>query len=294
MADDLGPEDVRVVPSEKATCRLVEHLMRGIDEIFQKQGIAIDVFVGDLERRLKTDPRAAVKTLRSTFYHTLEEAHDKEATGIDRSYANAMTGGPHEGVPRAWMNAVGAVYPLLPRDVRGEALAEIVGVLDHYRWNVVQTLYMPGVRDPQLVADIGIVRPLYWPGLDHQNQKLLAEFETFEQFRKTAMNAEGLFNPRVVESDAIVGTTILRSDMCKWGEEFVQATHPELTDRLTRGIVTWRFSPRPRREYSDQSDCFWSDPAKGTARLKELLPRSLHDRIEPLRLQADWPDVTKF
>ena len=36
------------------------------------------------------------------------------------------------------------------------------------------------------------------------------------------------------------------------------------------------------------------DIEKGTKRLHEILPKCVHDRIEPLRQEGDWVDFLKF
>lgn len=97
----------------------------------------------------------------------------------------------------------------------------------------------------------------------------------------------GLFIQEYVVSDFVVANSLLRSDFCSFGEDYLLFANKEFINRVVKGIVAFRFGTR-------WGDKVWWDAEEGTKRLKELLPESLHDRIEPLRLEADWADQSNF
>jgi hypothetical protein len=71
---------------------------------------------------------------------------------------------------------------------------------------------------------------------------------------------------------------LLRRDYWEHNEEFARALNPQVLDYTVQGIVWMRFG----RAKTDE------DIEKGTKRLEELLPKCVHDKIEPMRKQGGW------
>lgn len=90
------------------------------------------------------------------------------------------------------------------------------------------------------------------------------------------MTPDGLFDPAKVRSDFLVAYALIRKDFTHFGEDYVRAANPEFLQRVLKGIVALRFD-KATEEQVDQ----------GRKRLYELLPVSVHERIEPLRQEAD-------
>ncbi|QQG39895.1 MAG: hypothetical protein HYS81_00605 [Candidatus Aenigmatarchaeota archaeon] len=284
---------------EGESCDDVDKMMKGLDRALKNYDNAGNAYGKHLLEEMKRNPEEGIKLIRPSMGKAIRDAYDGP-DGLGASYVMAMAGGPHESITAPIYNAVGAVYPYLTREQREAALREVLGMMDHNNYLIVQTAHTPFIRNPILLSDITIPRPHYGPGLDGENQGLIKKgrageeelkagrYEDFESFAKECILPDGLFDPDVVRNDFIVGFSVLRSDYCDWGADYVRVVDGEFLEQTMRGIVSMRFAPRRGKETTTESI------ERGTARLKELLPESLHDRIEPLRLQADWIDATKF
>jgi hypothetical protein len=285
---------------DKEICRI----RNSIHRMFRELDESARAWSNSLLTALKKDPNEGIKLIFRSYGQAVEDVYGKDPN-VSSGYILAMAGGPHEAIPRSIANSVGAVYPYLTRDQKDLALQQLLNIFDRQNWIQVQRIpgYTPGIREPTLLADIAIARPIYWPGLDHQNQKLVTgsvkvdgddspvrgkgKFKTFREFRDACIDNDGIFKSETVESDFIIAYSILRSDFSDWGDEYCLAADQEFLDRVMRGIVAMRFAPR-RFDKSPR------DIEQGTKRLEELLPRFLHNKVEPIRLQADWADVKKF
>lgn len=87
-----------------------------------------------------------------------------------------------------------------------------------------------------------------------------------------------------VKSDFLVAYSLLRSDFCDFGEQYVGTANPLFLERTIKGIVALRFGVAKRQK----------DVDKGIERLKELLPGSIHYKIDPIRKEAGWADPNNF
>lgn len=253
-----------------------------------------------LESLIRENPELGIRKIVKFYNNALDEAHDN--SWMSRGYAEALTGGPSEGIPRAIYNAVGSVYPELDRDMKDLALEQIFKILDEFRYDIVQENHTSGIREPFLVSDISIVSSLYWPGLD-EGRYILEKYQNFQDLRKDLIDKNGLFfhsglkrdvkglfdewtperKLNYVNSDFIVAYSLLRSDICDFGKEYIKVANPEFLDRTMQGIVALRFG------YVEPEDI-----EKGRKRLEELLPKPLHQRIEPLRIRGGWVDPEKI
>lgn len=174
-------------------------------------------------------------------------------------------------------NCLGAIYPLLSRGEKTQGLRLVLRQMDGIRYDKVSLGHTPYIRDPQLLSDIGESRRLYWPGL-HDEEKLWKGKKDFKELKEEIIGEDGLFKLDKVTSDFVVAYALLRSDFTNFGEDYVQAAHPGFLKRVLKGIVTLRFAER-------EDDI---KIEKGMKRLQELLPKSLHDQIDPIRKEADW------
>lgn len=190
-----------------------------------------------------------------------------------------------------YYNAMGAIYPTLSREQKDDALRAHLEKFDRIRYDYVQHNHTPFIREPSLLADIGIARGLlYWPGL-HDEEKLWKANEKgywkedpdFKTFRKHLMNKKGLFNPKFIKSDFLVAYALLRKDFANYGEDYVKAANPKFLDRVLKGITGLRFA----RADSSQIQ-------KGKKRLIELLPKLVHEKIEQFRQEANWANPENF
>lgn len=187
-------------------------------------------------------------------------------------------------------NIVGVIYPRLSREQKDSAIHRLLTYLDTKRYDVVAREVTPYIREPLLLSDINIVRPLYWPGLEGgEGEKLIKNYLTFELLRKITIDENGLFLQDKVHSDFLVANAILRSDFCDYGEAYARVAEPEFLNRVLRGLVANRFARRKATEELSNEEI-----EERTHRLQELWPKSLHDRIEPLRLEGGWVDSRNF
>lgn len=187
-------------------------------------------------------------------------------------------------VPDAdFYNVLGAIYPILNRRHRDEAFGAVLTQLDRVNYMYVNMNHTPTIREQLLLADIGIARGLYWPGL-HDQEGIWAGKKSFVQVQREFMADDGLFRADKVKSDFLVAYALMRKDFTCFGEDYARAAHPEFLRRVMKGIVAMRFAGAKNEK----------DVEIGRARLYELLPPNVHDMIEPLREEAGWVDRTKF
>ena len=179
-------------------------------------------------------------------------------------------------------NVVGAIYPLLDRRQRNEAIRAHLNQFDRLNYLAVNSNHTPNIIEPLLLTDITTARPLYWPGLNDEKH-LWGGKESFVELEREIMAENGLFDPSKVKSDFLVAYALMRNDFTKFGDDYVKVANPEFLDRVMKGIVALRFA-RTKDEEIDS----------GRNRLYELLPKAVHDRIEPLRQQADWVNPSLF
>lgn len=179
-------------------------------------------------------------------------------------------------------NTVGAIYPLLDRRQRDEVIRAHLSQFDRLNYLAVNSNHTPNIREPLLVADITIARPLYWPGL--KDEKHLWEGkDSFADLEREIMTENGLFDPTKVRSDFLVAYALMRKDFTSFGEDYVKSANPEFLNRVMKGIVALRFA----NAIDDQVH-------NRRGRLYWLLPKSVHDKIESLRQEADWASAEQF
>ena len=179
-------------------------------------------------------------------------------------------------------NVVGSIYPLLDRRQRNEVVGAHLNQFDGLNYLAVNSNHTPNIREPLLLADITIVRPLYWPGL-HDEKHLWDGKVSFAELEKEIMDEKGLFDPSKVRSDFLVAYALMRKDFTSFGEDYAKTANPEFLNRVVKGIVALRFARTKTEEIE-----------KGRNRLYELLPKIVHGRIEDLRKEADWINPMLF
>ena len=199
----------------------------------------------------------------------------------NRAFVQAVAGGPYPGGALTIYNTLGGAYRYLTREQRDGILAAILGMLDRQNYLVVQEAWTPFLRDPLLLADIQIVRPLYWPGLD-EGRGLIASASGHDSLMRMLLDDEGWFYPERVHSDYVVGYALLRSDFYPYGDDVAGRLNPQLRESIVHAVCAMRFAHTTLPEQIDT----------GARRLEQLLPRSLHDEITWDREKIGWVDPT--
>lgn len=266
----------------------IEKIKKAVQRAFDTHEAAAFAHVSFLAEMLMDKPDKGIDLIVQTYNEGLNAAYTDDRGVNNRALVQAECGGPHEAVPWAVYNAVGAVYPYLNRKQKNRALGEIIfRILDTRNFAEVRgergAGHTPGIREPLLLSDIVIARPAYWPGL-YDEQHLWKDAACFCDLQAEIMDEEGRFYPTRVNSDFVVAYALLRKDFTSFGEEYAQAANPAFLERVLKGIVAMRFARAKCEE----------DIERGTNRLKELLPEIVHDRIEPLRQEGDWVDYREF
>jgi hypothetical protein len=261
---------------------------REIHRIFDSHEASAVVHVLPLSQELMDSPDTAIDKIVRIYNTSLDDAYTDEKGVNNRSFVEAVAGGPMETIPWAVYNSVGAAYPYLDREKRDRALGKIISILDLRNYAEVNGGrgygHTPGIREPLLLSDITIARSFYWPGLHDEDHKW-KKYTSFSELQKEMMDKTGMFKPEAVNSDFLVAYAFLRSDTCSWGEDYAKEANPNFLERVLKGIVALRFG----RKLLDEQEI-----DKGRKRLMELLPKRVHGRIEPLRIEADWVDYRKF
>lgn len=123
------------------------------------------------------NPRQAIKRI-SEF---IAKARDSE--GPESHVYEAYTGGANESWTAPILDLVGVIYPILPQDVRKEALTHSLGFLDTQKYPIAQD-NVERIDEPWLVGDIITNRPLYWCGFA-EYCGLLQEHKSWGEVFKT-------------------------------------------------------------------------------------------------------------
>lgn len=296
----------------------IEKIVKDIEWTFKSHAVASNIHIKPVAEMLLKDPEKGLDLVVRTYNNALDDAYTDDVTGENyRGLVEAMAGGPFEHIPRETSNAVGAVYPFLPRKIKNKALNTLFQIYDD-GFNSGQVNGRRGagitnaIREPLLLSDIQIARWLYWPGLDKENQRLLSKYNLFCDFKAENICKNGRFNPETVLSDFIVGYSLLKSDMNNgWGEEYIQVAEPEFLDRTLKGIVGVRFgfvhsflnyiieNPDLAAKHlgKDQETIMTHIKNSWAGRrnkLRELLPEQVQERVDFYIEEKDWANYYDF
>src|SRR3989344_13230 len=231
--------------------------------------------------------KKAVDELRDLFAASPDQAIGQiEPTA---ELLKSKRGGWGDGtVARPVYDVIGGAYPALSREQKDRAALAAVSVMDHTDNIHVQWHVTPYIRNPQFVVDVALMRPYYYP--DSGETKGIAQnYPRFHMVRSELIDDAGKFIPEKVDSDFVVGYGLLRSDFLDCGEEFARVADPPFLNGLMKRIFAWRYGRSPGQEELSSESI-----EKKTKRLKHLLPKSVLDRIEPLRVEADWIDADRY
>lgn len=272
-----------------------------------------NTLLNNFSQSLWENPEKALNELLALYNQSLDEAYTDKEGNNNRCFVEAMCGGPHEAIPSSFYNSIGVVYPFLNRELKNKSLEKILNILDGIRSDYIQISHTPYIREPLLISDIVIARNLYWPGMD-EGQSLIKKYNNlFCDFKFEAIDEKGNFNPKIVNSDFIVGYSILRNDFCNWGEEYLKVANQKFVDRVINGITSMRFATYYKLKnlsdeeiekinYEAREDNFYSDRKEklnnvldkkifdGKLRLKELLPESVYNLVQEKTNQHDWAE----
>ena len=265
----------------------IDEIIGQIKNAFATHEACAIIHVDPFAQLLMDKPDEAINHIFDIYDRALDDAYTDEQNRNCRAFIEAIAGGPYETIPWALYNAVGAAYPFLEREQKNNALTQILNILDGRNYAEVNGArgagHTTGIREPLLLSDIAIARPLYWPGL-HEEENLWKKCSSFEDFKKQNMNEEGMFKKDRVKSDFIVAYSLLRSDLANFGEDYIKAANPDFLERTLQGIVGMRFA---RTKTPDEIK-------NGRERLHTILPKSTHEKIETLMQKADWVDYKLF
>jgi len=232
-----------------------------------------------------------------------------------RSFVEATCGGPHEAIPSAFYNVVGSVYPLLNREMKNKSLIKILGILDHdLDWQEVQFSHTSYIREPLLLSDISIVQQMYWPGLDEGKNLIKKYNDLFCDFKFEAIDENGNFKKDKIKSDFLVGYSLLRKDVCNWGEDYLKIVNPKFLDKIIQGVVGMNFSNYFRLKNLSEEEIHeinWRSEgkinymqikdkletilnkkiSKKEKELKNLFPKEIHSKIDFFINEKNWADL---
>jgi len=256
-----------------------------------KANVAAIEYVEPFRKLLQDRPAKELLPRIPEVWNKAIDAQYTDKDGVNnRAFVCAIAGGPSEHCTWPLYNAVGAVYPYLTREERDIALGELIGIFNGLNYADVQGYrgvgHTTGIREPPLLADITICNGLYWPGLE-DGEYFLRKYKNdsdFSRFREENIDNNGMFDPMPIKSDFVMAYTLLRKDFCNFGEEYVLNANKTFLDRTVRAITWMRFA-----NAKDDAQI-----KEGYERLKELLPESLHDKIEQYRIDGGWADRKKF
>jgi len=267
-------------------------VIEGMRKELVRHEIALVEFVDPLSRALQEgNPEKVLEQFGSVYNKALDAAYTNKEGVNQRALTQTLAGGPFEYIPWAMYNALGAVYPYLNREQKDIALRQILNILDRRNFAEVNgergAGHTTGIREPLLLADITVCRGrFYWPGLG-EGEYLIKQYDNFFDFQNDLMDEQGNFvhlpvardmGNEGVNSDFIVGNTLLVPESSSWGEEYMKRANPQFLERLVRGI-TWIYGARNKTALKD---------------MKEDYHPGIHHMFEPMLEQGGWADKTQF
>ena len=277
--------------------------VKTIMESFSKQHTLANEVSEVFSQFVWENPQKALDELFNWYDNALNKAYtDKEGNNA-RYFVEAIAGGPHEAIPAALYNSVGAIYPFLDRKTKNTALHKILNILDGINSQYVQLSHTSYIREPLLLSDISTVRPIYWPGLDEGKRKI-NECKVFPDFKIKYMH-NGFFKKEMVDSDFIIAYSLLRNDLLEWGDAFVEVVNPSFLDRVLEGIITmcltlnYNVLGLTKEELNgvDQKklhDKIHARIEKEKKNIKNILPKTLDKKIDEIIEKADRPNIFDF
>ena len=231
---------------------------------------------------VRNAPALGIGQLSATF-RLMENIHFEY-----NDYIRNLAGGAPEGITWGLYNVIGEAYPSLTRGQKDLAISQTLAIMDEQDYSIVNGLegvgHTTGIREPLYLGEIATARRLYWPGLDEGRLIIKRHNGDFKEIRADLITEEGTFRQDKVHSDFLVAYAFLRTDFSNFGENFVKVFDKAFIDRTVTAIAKMRVSNAKTGE----------ERAKGFDRLRVLLPRSLHDRIEPASEMEDWVDPEQF
>ena len=291
-------------------------LRKKFTEAFSVHYRISDEVLNNFSQMIWENPDEALDNFGKCYNESLNKAYTDSTTGKNnRWFVDAFAGGPHEAIPSAYYNVIGSVYPIFDRKLKNKSLEKIFGIFDGMRNDYVYLSHTSYIKEPLLLSDISIARAQYWPGLEGmEGERLIKKYNNlFCDFKYEAIDEKGNFNQEIIDSDFLVAYTILRNDFCDWGDEYAKVANPKFLDRVVNGISGMRFAfyeklknlsaeeiKNLNREVEDEN--YLSKIEKklnlkldikieqGRKRLKELLPKSLHKKIDEKFNKKDWVD----
>jgi len=295
----------------------MKRVFQGMQNSFMKHYFISEDVTEKFSQLLWENPKNALNNLFDFYDKTLDKAYIDSEGNNNRSFIEAECGGPHGAIPSAFYNSIGGIYPFLNRELKNYALGKIFGILDLIDFQSVQRSHTYYIKEPLLLSDISIASPLYWPGMDEGEYLIKKYNNLFCDFKSELINEEGFFKKDKVKSDFIVGYSLLRNDFCNWGEEYAEISDKNFLERVIQGIVGMRFAKYFKLKNLSEQEIekinkeardpdFYSRNqiklnnildvkiSKGRLRLKELLPVSLHKKIEEKMVPKDWAEPFYF
>ena len=231
---------------------------------------------------VRSEPTEGIKQLAAT-YRLMEKDYFK-----GDYYIRNLAGGVPEGISWGLYNAIGEAYPALSREQKDLALRQTFAIMDETTYTIVNGLegagHTTGIREPFYLGEIATARRMYWPGLDEGKNLIKLCYGNFDEVKFNLMTKEGTFKQDRIHSDFLVAYAFLRSDFSNFGESFAEAFDKPFMDRTVTAIVKMRI-----RNAKTESEV-----SAGLDRLKFLLPKSLHGKIEAASKSTGWVDSEQF
>ncbi len=213
-----------------------------------------------------------------------------------------LSGGAPSSMAIPLLNAISDVYGKLSRIQKDAVLNQTLEILDKYDFWIVNGPMGSGhtstIRNPQYLAEICMLsNNMYWPGLDEGRiiitmhggswqaikEDLITKYGFFD--RSEAKDAEGhpIGRPKIY-SDFLVAYAFLRKDISNFGEEFASAINKNFLDQVITAIVKLELhNAKTPKEI-----------AKRLSALEDLLPESLHAKLESAAYTEGWVDAYNF
>lgn len=229
-------------------------------------------------------PTVGIGQLSAT-YRLMEDNHFR-GNALERNLA----GGAPEEISWGLYNVIGEIYPSLTREQKNLAISQTLAIMDRQSYKIINGMdgvgYTTGIREPFYLGEIVTVRTLYWPGLDEGRHIIKQHYGDFDRIRADLITKEGKFKQNMVHSDFLVAYAFLRTEVEDFGERFMGVFDKDFIDRTVTAIVKIKMRVSGAKTEEDLSESF--------DELREILPKSLHSKIEPASKIEDWVDPKQF
>ncbi len=272
----MSSDDKQKERQKEHDCLFVTDMMEKLDKVIKREDDVGKFYTEILSRELRKDPTKGAEAIDILFHEMENETFQGNAQ------ARILAGGLPEFVSWPFYNAIGVVYEHVDRKQKNPILRRVLNIFDHMNYAEVNggrgVGHTTGIRSSELLSDVCIFEPLYWPGLYEGREIIKKNNADYKPVVEQVLDTYGLIQQDNVRSDFLVTYALLRNDFWGHSEKFMELVEPKYLDRVINAMTGIRVANTTKKD----------EIQEGRSRLFELLPKATHPKIDESIAKRDW------